>query len=276
MNIERLLSGSVTPWVYAYLRVGFALLLLVRQSDVLSPLLPLEHHRWVHGLDFSWSIAREPRLVSPMLPGLALGPSWNDALVYARTGLALTLLLGIGSRLSAALLALVSYWLMLSDRFQYLHHLHFLYLTIGWLALAPLDGRLSAERWLRKKHVSSNAPAWPLLLLLAVASSVYLAAGLAKLDRSWLSGETLRTLEALGVLRGSVWALLRDQLGHAPIACLVALAELALPFLLAHGVTRRFAVLGGCGLHLAVGSVMGVSTFGLEMTGLLLAFLCLR
>src|SRR5258707_104202 len=121
-----LFSGSVPSWVYPCLRIGFALVFLVRESSVLSPLVPLEHHRWVHGLDFAWSIAREPHLVSPLVPGLALGAWLCSALGYLRVGLALALLFGVRSRASAALLALSSYWLMFSDRFQYLHHLHLL------------------------------------------------------------------------------------------------------------------------------------------------------
>jgi hypothetical protein len=275
-NRPELFSGSVRPEVYACLRIGFALVFLVRETNVLSPVVPLEHHRWVHGLDFSWSIAREPHLVSPLLPGLALGAGLCAALGYLRIGLASALLLGFYSRASAALLALVSYWLMLSDRFQYLHHLHLLFLSIAWLSLGPLDARFSVRRWLHGGAAPDRAPAWPLVLLQAMVISIYLASGLAKLNQAWLSGETLQTLEMLGVLQGPFWLLARRSLGYVALAWAVALVELLLPALLARGVTRRLGVLCGWALHLGVSLSMSVSTFGVEMALLLLAFLAVR
>jgi uncharacterized membrane protein YphA (DoxX/SURF4 family) len=267
-----LFSGSIGAWVYACLRIGFALVFLIRESSLLAPLVPLEHHRWVHGLDFSWSVAREPHLVSPLVPGLALGAGLCSALGYLRIGLAVMLLLGVRSRASAALLALVSYWLMFSDRFQYLHHLHLLFLSIAWLSLAPLDGRFSVERWLRGAAAAQSAPVWPLVLLRAMVISIYLASGLAKLNQEWLDGETLHTLETLGTLHGRGWLWLRSSVGYAAIARAVALIELLLPILLARGVTRRFGVLCGWALHLGVSLSMSVSTFGVEMALLLVAF----
>jgi len=276
-NSQReLFSGSVRPWVYPCLRIGFALVFLIRETSVLSPFVPLEHHRWVHGLDFSWSITRQPHLVSPMVMGLALGAGLCNALGYLRIGLAVALLLGVRSRASAALLALVSYWLMLSDRFQYLHHLHLLFLSIAWLSLGPLDARFSVERWLRGGPTTDRAPAWPLVLLQAMVISIYLASGLAKLNHAWLSGETLQTLEMLGVLRGRAWLFARNSLGYAPVACAVALTELLLPILLARRVTRRLGVFCGWALHLGVSLSMNVSTFGVEMALLLVAFLAIR
>jgi hypothetical protein len=103
--------------------------------------------------------------------------------------------------------------------------------------------------------------------------SVYLAAGTAKLDRGWLSGDTLRTLEGVGVLKGGAWLAARDLLGYAPLAWLVALIELALPISLAHPLTRRAAVACGLLLHLGVSFCMDVSIFGVEMACLLLAWL---
>jgi hypothetical protein len=272
-GVEWIFKGDVNPWVYAWLRVAFALLLLVRHSSVLAPIVPLEHHRWVSGLEFEWSVAREPHLVSPLIAGLDLTRPATNLLAWVRTGLAALLLLGIRSRWSALALALVSYWLMLSDRFQYQHHLHLLYFSIAWLALAPLDARLSVEHWLRRIPAPRSVPAWPLVLLLTVAMSVYLAAGTAKLDVGWLSGDTLRALEVIGVLQGGAWLAARDLLGYATLAWLVALLELALPISLALPLTRRAAVACGLLLHLGVSFCMDVSIFGAEMSCLLLAWL---
>jgi uncharacterized membrane protein YphA (DoxX/SURF4 family) len=272
-TFDALCGREVSSWVYAYLRVGFALLLLARQTSVLAPFLPLEHHGSGASLDFEWSAAREPHLVSPLVPGLALSQAACDALVWLRTALAGLLLLGVRSRWSALGLSCVSYWVMLSDRFQYQHHLHVLYFSILWLALAPLDARLSLERWLRQVPAPSRAPAWPLVLLLAMVASVYLASGSAKLSRTWLSGETLNTLEILGVLKGRSWLVARELLGYAPVAWLVALLELSLPIALALPMTRRAAVACGLLFHGSVSLCMNVSIFGLEMSCLLLAWL---
>src|SRR5688572_6806117 len=111
-SVDGIFLGSVRASIYPLLRIGIASIFLIRHSDWLSPWLFLEHHRFVHGLMFLNSSAAEPVLSSPLALGITLSPALNDTLVYVRTGLALLLLIGIRVRMTAGMLALVSYVLI--------------------------------------------------------------------------------------------------------------------------------------------------------------------
>jgi hypothetical protein len=282
--LDRVRTGEVSPWAYAILRVSLAVLHLVRSSDLARPVVELEHHRWVRGLDFSWSVTRAPELASPALHGFALGPIANDILVYARTFLCVSLLLGVRPRLSAAAVAIVSYALLLADRYRYFHHLHLLYVALGLLAFCPLGDRLSLERqarlvWRRFRPGAvqdlpppASSPAWSLAVLRALVSGVYLSAGLAKLEPEYWSGQTLAELDRIGMLGGPAWEVLRNAFGYAWLARFTCLIELALPLLLAWKRTRWLGVALAVTFHLVLGSVLAVSTFGVTMVLLLLSY----
>jgi hypothetical protein len=268
--------GEVSPWYYAALRVGLATIFIVRHSNWLAPCLPLNHHRWVEGLDFSWSIPSAPYLVSPLVPGLVLGQKSTLFLVQARTVLSFALLLGIRARGAALLLAAVSYALLAADRYRYFHHLHLLYLSIAWSAFGPLDARLSLERALRrlwsKPDRPETSPLWPLELLRGLVIGVYLASGLSKLDPAWLRGENLRWLARLDMLGGPVWTTLEGWLGFSGVARLTCATELALPLALMLPRTRHWAIGAALIFHALLSMSMSVGTFGVEMAILLLAF----
>jgi hypothetical protein len=284
-RFDRLFEGTVPAWIYAWLRIGTAAIFLSRNADWLRPILSLEHHRFVRGLLFFDSTAAEPRLSSPLLPGLELSDAASRALIYARTALAVLLLLGVRARASAALLALVSFLLLASDRYRYYHHLYLLYLTVGWLALAPTGSVLGVERPLARLFASLRGraapaparlqapePVWPLQLVRALVLSVYLAAGASKLDAGFLAGDALRELERYHILKGPFWEAARATLGYGGVAKLACLLEFALPAGLLHPVTRRAAVLAGMGFHAGISASMPVYTFGAQMAVLLLSF----
>jgi hypothetical protein len=278
-----LFAGSVPSWIYAVLRIGVATIFLVRHSDWLRPWLELEHHRFVHGLMFADSSAAAPELRSPLVPGLWLGPRALEILVYLRTGLALTLLLGVRARTSALLLFAVSYLIFLADRYRYYHHLQLLYLSVGWLALAPTGAAFSLERGLsllacrlgwsqREPAVTPQSPLWPLQLIRAQVIAVYLAAGVSKLESSWLAGDALKRLEQLDILTGTMWTMVREHVGYAEIARLACAAEFVLPVLLCLPATRRAAIVLGWAFHAGISATMPVYTFGVQLGVLLLAF----
>jgi hypothetical protein len=259
--VDRLFVGSVPGWVYVWLRVSLASLFLVRHSDWLEPLLALEHHHWVDGLEFAWSAAAEPALSSPLGLAPALNEPATTVLVWLRTLLAFLLLFGLRARLAAASLAIVSYVLMASDRYHYFHHLHQFYLALLWLSLAPIERRSAGL-----------APIWPLQLLRAFVVGIYLASGLAKLSPGWWSGEVLETLQRVGTVSGAGFDLAAKTLGVSAVAKLTVLVEIAVALLLCLPPTRRAAVVLGIFFHAAIEASMDVSTFSAQMVVLLVAF----
>jgi hypothetical protein len=277
--LDALFTGEVAAWIYPALRIGLALILLVRQSDVLSPWVFLQHHLWVQGLDFWWSVEASPPLVSPLIAAFELSENTNNGLVLARTLLAVLLLFGIQSQRCALLLAVTSYALMLADRHRYFHHLHLLYVSIAWLSLCPLDCRFSLERavrrWLRRgtQPPVRTAPIWPLQLLRACLLSVYLGAGVSKLDPGWLRGDTLAVLGEAYIMRGAAWAFLRGWFEPPVLAWMTLATEWLLPVALVVPLTRRFGVAAGLAFHTVIGLSVMVSTFGVQMAILLLTFL---
>jgi hypothetical protein len=281
-----LFEGRVARSFYSMLRIGTALIFLVRHADWLRSWVFLEHHRFVRGLMFLEPSAAEPRLLSPIIQGFSLGDGTTRALVFARTLFSVFLLLGVRARLSAGLLGVVSYTLLLADRYRYYHHLHFLYVSLLFLALAPIGSSLSVENGVRRLLSSLRgtpapssssswfawAPAWPLQLIRALVIGVYVAAGISKMNSSFIAGDALRELERFYVLKGPVWELIRDPVGHAWVARLALLAELSLPVALMFRPTRRSAVVGGWAFHAGISACMPVYSFGAQMALLLLAF----
>jgi hypothetical protein len=282
--VDWLFAGEVRGSIYTALRVGTALVFLVRHSDWLRPWVFLEHHRFVRGLMFLEASPAEPRLISPIIAGFTLGDGATRTLVLARTALSVSLLLGIRAQASAVLLALFSYALILADRYRYYHHLHLLYVSVAFLALAPIGRSLNLEHALRHAwgrlrgvagavpKVTALAPLWPLQLVRALVIGVYCAAGVSKIDASWLSGDALRHLERFYVLKGSVWELVRDVLGYRGVAVGSLATELLLPVGLMVRRTRRAAILGGLAFHAGISASMPVYSFGVQMAVLLFAF----
>ena len=277
----RLVGGEVSPTYYAVLRIALAAILLVRQSDWLDSWFAFEHHRWVTGLDFATGFGEEPRLESPLMFGVALGPWWTTLLVYVRTALALLLLLGVRARATALALALVSFAVLGADRYRYFHHLYLLYFAIACSSLAPLGARFSLEAWFRRAWLRwkerptplpSVASAWPLQVIRTLTLSIYASAGIGKLSAAWLSGDNLSLLTSMGLLTGFLWEGLVKMLGMATLAIGVCATELALPFLLAARRTRWIGIGVGVGFHALIGASMWVSSFGVEMLLLLGAF----
>jgi len=243
--------------------VSLALLLLVRSTDWLRPLLPLDHHNWVQGFDFSWSIAEAPYLVSPLVPGLVLGARATWLLVRLRAALALALLVGIRPAWTALSLAGVSYGLLFADRYRYFHHLHVLYLAVAWLALVPAA---------RRRDSLELQAAWPLQILRAGVLGIYLAAGSAKLQPNWWSGDSLAILAHIRMLNGPTWVALERAFSLGALAKAACLTELGLPLLLVVPRTRRLGVLLGATFHSLISCLMPVSTFGVTMVLLLFSF----
>jgi hypothetical protein len=271
-------DGLCSPWCYALLRIAVALLVLVRTTDWLRPVVSLYHQTWMRGLEYDPGVEAValPALRSPLVAGLALGAGVSRALVLARTALAFLLLLGIRPQLTAGALALAGGALLAADRYRYLHHLHLLWLTVGWLALAPSGERLSvASLWRRDgARPTELVPRWPLQLLRLQTVAVFAAAGAAKLDADWLSGKTLSELGQLGLIGGAVWHRALALLGARGLGIAICATELTIAgALLVPGRVRAAGVGLAVAFFAGISATMSVATFGAQMLTLVLLFL---
>lgn len=262
-------EGAVSPWAYVVLRIGAALLVLVRTTDWLAPFVRLDHHGWVRGIEYApWvERAQEPRLVEPLVPGLGwlVAPGVASVLVVSRVALAFLLLFGVAPRFSAGVLAIVGWSLMAADRFRYLHHLHLLWVICALVALCPSGERLAP----RRTTGAADVPRWPLQLVRLQTLVVYAASGAAKLRADFLDGSTLEQIASIGLVdRAFVGAV-----GAVPLSIGVAALELALVPLLAWRRTRVLGVVVALAFHATTAATMLVSTFPLQMALLLTAFL---
>lgn len=243
-------------------RIGLCLVFLVRHERFLPAAIDFEGHIWGPGSEYgSQTLSRvSPSFVYPLLRGFDVVLPWSDALCRVRLASCLLLLLGILPRLSAALLALVSFSLFAADGFRYLHHVLVLYVSVAWLAFP----QASIER----KEVP-----FALLLLRCQVVVVYFAAALAKTGSVWLSGVTTSALVREGIARGPVMQCAVELLGFQGLAVGAWLAELLAPVLLLFPKTRLWGALLAISLHVFIQATIEVSTFGATMLVLLISFL---
>lgn len=270
-------DARVTPRVYAVLRIGTALLVLARSTDWLRPVVTLDHHAWLRGVEHApWSEASSaPMLATPLLPGLGAlvtVPWLGNTFAVARTTAAFTLLFGVGSRSSALIVGLTGYALMAADAFRYLHHLHVLYLSCLLLALMPSGRWLALDLWISRR-ARADVPKWPLQLWRVHVLLVYAASGAAKLRSDWLDGSLLTLHVDTGLIDRTLWAASTRVITPSQIAIGLALLELALVPLLAFRRTRWLGIGLALSFHALSAHAMMVSTFPMQMALALVAFL---
>ncbi|MEM9075312.1 MAG: HTTM domain-containing protein, partial [Myxococcota bacterium] len=252
--IDKLAGGDIDATAYRALRVGLAVLVLLRITTFGESFFPLDHHGWVDGLEW-WSASdvSSPALRFPLWLPVPLRA--ERALLVLRLGAAVTMLVGLAPRTSSLLVALSGWTLMNADPFRYFHHLHLLYLACALVALCPSGWRLA------------RAPRWPMQLVRLQVLLVYGAAGLGKCNEAWLSGETLTRLHELGLL-GTL-----PDVSFRVLAIAITATELALIPLLAWRRTRWLGIALALVLHAGLDIQMMVSTFGATMILLVSGFL---
>lgn len=251
-------AGHADPGPLWLCRTLIAAAALVRTNDLLRPLIELDHHRWVHGVEYApWLEGIEPpRLAVGLSPGLGVlvTPVFAACLVVLRGGAALSLLAGLWPRTSALLLGASGYALMAADRFRYLHHLHLLWTSCLLLALVPWSQR--------------PLPAWPVTLIRWQVLVIYAASGIAKLDPRWLDGSTVSQLAEARLIAPQ----LVSWLGAPLLSQLACATELLLVPLLIWPRTRWLGIAVALAFHLATDAFMTVSTFPVVMIALVLTF----
>ncbi len=241
-GLARRLAVPVDPAGFVLFRTGFGLLAAAAALRFVAKgwveelfLLPTFHFSWL------------PQAVVPPAPVL-----------YGLFGLQVVAGLGIASgRMVKAWLVL---WLAsfgyveLLDKALYLNH-YVLFTLLGlWLLLCPGDGlRLRGGRPL---------PTWSLWLLRAQVASVYLWAGIAKLNGDWLlRAEPLATwLQARADLPVVGPLLAQDATAYV-MSWGGAAYDLGIPLLLLLPRTRLLGLVLVLGFHLAVGLLFPIGIF---------------
>lgn len=193
-----------------------------------------------------------PAVWSPVehLPAPAVGVLWFFAAAAFTFGWYTT---AAGVALSAALLVTLGL-----DQQLYSNHLVLLTCLVALLTLANCGASVSLDE--RRGAGRNSVAYWPVALLKTQISTMYLFAGLAKINWIYLSGIALAYY---GRWEGplALPALLRRVEILAPLAVLSVLAELALALGLWIPKYRLHAAVGGILLHLGmIGTLTAIST----------------
>lgn len=190
------------------------------------------------------SRAGEGRMEVPVAPWLpsaeAIPPSAWSALMLAAT---ISLLLGWRPALGALTLALGNAVLLLTDWQMYSNHRYLFTLLAVWLIFAQSDRALAPRAAARRQRSGDTVLWWPQLLMMVTVSSVYVFAGLSKINAEYLTGV---------VIASNAPAWVPSQLA----AWATILTELAIGLGLWFRRTRIIAVALGMGLHVSIMALM--------------------
>lgn len=241
-QLRAALSAPVDPAGLIVFRVGFGLLAAFSALRVMAL-------GWVEALYLT------PTTHLPWVPGLTV-PSATVlyGLFWAQVVAGLGLAWGRAPRIFLAAWLLSFGAVELLDKSLYLNH-YVLFTLLGlWMMFIPLE-RLSV-------YGGAALPAWKLLVLRAQVVTVYLWAGLAKLNADWLMrGEPLTTwLEARAQLP-LIGPLLADDGVALAMSWAGAAYDLSVPWLLLHPRTRPLGVVLVVGFHSAVGLLFPIGVF---------------
>ncbi|MEZ4329986.1 MAG: HTTM domain-containing protein [Polyangiales bacterium] len=208
---------------------------------------------WVHELLVA------PRFHFAFVEGVSPAP---EAVLYAvfavQAAAGLAVALGVWSRPALAVWLVSFGYVELLDKALYLNH-YVLFSLLGlWLFVAPVHGPRSD----RPSHV----PAWALYLLRAQVATVYLWAGLAKLNADWLlAAQPLRTWLGARADVPVLGPLLASSITAYGMSWAGALYDLLIPALLLWRRTRGVGLLLVAGFHVAVGLLFPIGVFPLIM-----------
>ena len=211
-------------------------------------------------------------------PGILRVPRFDEVPVLPQSGvtffLALWALAGIAfslgwhTRAAGVLLIGFQGYTLLLDHQLYSNHLYLMTLLVFLLTLADSGAARSLDA--RRTGCAASIPAWPVVLMRVLVSTVYGFAVLAKLNLYFLSGIVLRQNMRL------------PGIEHLPAQffMLLAMTSLAAEAFLAYALWRKrlrvFAFLVGIGFHLTILATMlllpDLVTFALLMGSAYLAF----
>lgn len=167
-------------------------------------------------------------------------------LVAVWAAAATALLVGWRSRAAAALLTAVVALVLVLDQQLYSNNLYLL----GVMALLHSIADSGSVPTVAAGQQPERVPAYPALLMMAMAPIVYVFAGLSKINPEWLSGGVLRGSLGDGTL--ALPALLRAPEALTGLALATIVIEVFVGVALLMPGFRRIAVLAGALTHLGM------------------------
>jgi hypothetical protein len=257
----------------------------IHEQTSIAPLITV---RIMLGLLLSISTIRfivlgwiEDHYISPVFHFSYFGFEWLPRLgaveLYAIHGImllsSLAVLLGFYYRIASILLFLTFTYTELYDLTYYLNHYYFVSLACLFLLIVPAHRNISLDAWLNPKNQSSTVPNWTIWLFKGQIGIVYLCAGLAKINYSWL-------IEALPL---RIWLPPNE---HLPIIGSIftweytpwifswagMIFDISIPFLLLNKNFRPWAYLLVIVFHALTGILFQIGVFPLVMMGATLIF----
>lgn len=164
-------------------------------------------------------------------------------------------------RLAAVLLTLCYTLLFLAEQTRFINHFYLYCLVAGMLALMPAHRAASADVRAGRVAPSATTPAWTRYLLLFQMSTVYLYAGLAKLNIDWLMARPL----TVWLAPKASYPVIGPLLGSASLPWVMSYAGVAFDLLVAPLLlwrrTRPWAFAAAMFFHLSNVLVFGLGTF---------------
>ncbi len=254
--------ASPNPMWLAIARLGLGILFLVRTTG-LAAWPPLH------------IVSSAPFLLGwPDATGIRFGAALAlpDPLVMfaclARTAAAALFVMGIWTRPAGLVAGVSAYVVASQDPVAFNMTKHVLFLGMIVLALTDAGARLA----LRARPVGSVTSGFGLVRIWV--ASIYVWAGLAKMQGDWLSGRVLEVFVGHNVVHGWLAThLLATPVSRALAAPVIATGEIAIGLLLLWRKSRRPALVAAYAVHVIFQVAMAPDLLGWAMAALLCVFI---
>ncbi len=202
-----------------------------------------------------------------------LSEAWMYGLHVLAFLAAIGIMLGFFYRLSALLFFLLFTYFELIDLTYYLNHYYFISLVSGLIIFMPLHRYFSLDVRLGRVEETDQLPRWPLLLVQFQIATVYIFAGLAKMNYDWLfQGLPLRIwLPADSGLPIIGWMFKYPETAYL-FSWIGMLFDTFIVFFLLNRFTRPAAYVVVVVFHTITGILFQIGVFPLVMSLLVLVF----
>ena len=105
---------------------------------------------------------------------------------------AMCILLGLYTRIAAAVFAVLFWWWFLIDQTNYLNHFYLIALVSTLLVVVPAERAFSLDARFRPHPEGATVPAWALWLVRFQIGVPYFFGSIAKINPDWFAGEPMR------------------------------------------------------------------------------------